>query len=309
MKILHVGMNTGVNGFSKALIKACDEYSEINCGDSNVNNLTNQLNKQFLPDIIFFQYQQADVIVNSVFNQLKDDNPNAWIVNYTGDVRYPLPQHYINTGKLIDCTLFSNYTDVHEARRLGIKADYLQYGIDPEIYFPNEDNGGVPEIVFMGNNYTNQFPLSIQRKQMVDRLKQEYGTNFGVYGTNWGHHETGNLMHSQTMEADVYRRCKIAINFSHFDYERYSSDRMFRLMASGAFCLTHRYAGIHLDFTSGENVATFDTFDHLKFQIDYYLSNDLQRKEIAEKGCKLAHEKFTFDAMINNLLKLYNERL
>jgi spore maturation protein CgeB len=143
---------------------------------------------------------------------------------------------------------------------------------------------------------------------MVDFLKKEYGAQFGVYGSNWGSHETGNMMGDQKREADIYRGCKIAINFSHFDYERYSSDRMFRLMASGAFCLSHRYAGIHLDFESGVDLACWDSFEHLKFQIDYYLKNEDQRKVIAEKGCKLAHEKFTFDAMISNLLKLYNGR-
>jgi spore maturation protein CgeB len=143
---------------------------------------------------------------------------------------------------------------------------------------------------------------------MVNYLKQHYGNSFGVYGTNWGSHETGNLMGNQIGEANIYRACKIGINFSHFDYERYSSDRMFRLMASGALCMTHRYAGLHLDFTSGENLVAWDSFEHLKEQIDYYIANDLERQRIAKNGCELVHTTHTFDTMITNLLKLYNER-
>ena len=310
-RILHAGCTANgdpLNGFQKALIKVSSDYREINTNSKEKGNEMVRVSSEIKPDIIFLQYQQADVIAPEVFIRMKADNPNAWIVNYTGDVRHPLPTHYIDTGKIIDCTLFCNVTDVWEARRLGIKSEYLQYGIDPEIYFHAESQSNIPKIVFLGNNYTNQFPLSIQRKQMVDFLKKEYGTRFGVYGTNWGTHETGNLMGNQFGEANIYRACKIAINFSHFDYERYSSDRMFRIMASGALCMTHRYAGMHLDFDSGENVVAWDTFEHLKFQIDYYLDNEEQRKQIAKAGCELVHRTHTFDAMVFNLIKLYNER-
>lgn len=312
LNILHAGLTAcgePLNGFQKALIKVSDVYREINNGSTQKGAELIRVNNEIKPDIIFFQYQQPDVIPASVYHKLKSDNPDAWIVNYTGDVRHPLPQHYIDTGKIIDCTLFCNMTDVWEARGQGVTSEYLQYGIDPEIYFPSESQSNTPEIVFLGNNYENQFPLSIQRKQMVNFLKKEYGTRFGVYGTNWKEHETGNLMGNQKGEADIYRACKIAINFSHFDYERYSSDRMYRAMASGALCMTHRYAGIHLDFESGENVVAWDTFEHLKFQIDYYLANEDQRKQIAKAGCELVHTTHTFDAMTANLLNIYNERM
>lgn len=310
MKILHAGCTaTGepFNGFQKALVKVSTDYREINAASAHKDAELIRVNREIQPDIVFFQYQTDGVINPATFTQIKTDNPNGWVVNYTGDVRHPLPNHYVATGKVVDCTLFCNYTDVWEARRQGINAEFLQYGIDPEIYYPSEPTTTSPEIVFCGNNYVNQFPLSIKRAQMVDYLKREYGNRFGVYGTNWGSHETGNLMGHQKAEADVYRACKIAINFSHFDYERYSSDRMFRLMASGALCMTHRYAGLHLDFESGENVVAWDTFEHLKAQIDFYLQNDEERKRIAKNGCELVHRTHTFDAMIENLIKIYNE--
>lgn len=310
MKILHAGCTatgTPFNGFQKALIKVSSNYQEINATSTAKDAELLRVNQEQKPDIIFFQYQQADVISPSTFVQLKANNPDAWIVNYTGDVRYPLPNHYVVNGTAIDCTLFCNMTDVHEARRQGIKAEYLQYGIDPEIYAPSATDK-TQDIVFFGNNYVNQFPLSIKRSQMVTFLKKEYGSRFSVYGNNWGGIESGNLNGSQHAEAGIYRTAKIGINFSHFDYERYSSDRMFRIMGSGCLCMTHRYAGLHLDFESGENVVAWDTFEHLKFQIDYYLQNEDQRAEIAAAGQKLAHEKYSFDAMIDNLLKLHNDR-
>lgn len=304
MNILHAGCTAKgepLNGFQKALVKVCTEYREINTTSTHKGDELIRVNNEIKPDIIFFQYQQADVVPASVMIKLKVDNPTAWVVNYTGDVRYPLPNHYVETGKLIDNTLFCNYTDVWEARRLGVKSDYLQYGIDPEIYFPSEGTR-TQDIVFMGNDYGNQFPLSIKRSQMVAFMVREYGARFKAYGSGFG-----NTL-GQNDEANIYRNCKIAINFSHFDYERYSSDRMFRLMASGALCMTHRYAGLHLDFETGSNVVAWDTFEHMKAQIDHYLNNEDERKQIADAGCKLVHQTHTFDAMVNNLLKLYHAR-
>lgn len=311
MRILHAGCTaTGepLNGFQKALIKASTDYREIHVSSGSKNDELIRVNNELKPDIIFLQYQQADVILPHVLIRMKQENPSAWIVNYTGDVRHPLPSHYIETGKVIDCTLFCNYTDVWEARRLGIDSEYLQYGIDPEIYYPDQKSVDAPEIVFFGNNYGNQFPLSIQRGQMVNYLKQHYGNRFGVYGNNWGSHLSGNYNGNQIGEAHIYRACKIGINLSHYDYERYSSDRMFRLMACGALCMSHRYAGIHLDFELGKEVVAWDSFEHLKHQIDYYLANESERLAIAKAGCEKIHRTHTFDAMVKNLITIYNDK-
>jgi glycosyltransferase involved in cell wall biosynthesis len=310
MKILHAGCTANgepLNGFQKAMIKVSTDYREINNSSSHKDVELIRVNRELQPDIIFFQYQSGGVINPATYSQLKRDNPNAWVVNFTGDVRHPLPAHYVETGSLIDCTLFCNYTDVYEARRQGINAEYLQYGIDPEIYYPDQPSVKAPEIIFCGNNYVNQFELSIKRSQMVDFLKKEYGSRFGVYGTNWQYND-GNYMGDQKGEAHIYRACKIGINLSHFDYERYSSDRMFRLMGCGALCMTHRYAGLHLDFEPGVNVVAWDTFEHLKHQIDYYLEHEDERKQIAQAGADKIHTTHTFDAMIANLIEIYKKK-
>lgn len=311
MKILHAGCTaTGepLNGFQKALVKVCSDYREINVASQHKDIELIRVNRELQPDIVFFQYQTDGVINGHTYTQIKTDNPNSWVVNYTGDVRHPLPSHYVTVGQMIDCTLFCNYTDVWEARRQRINAEYLQYGIDPEIYFPAESQTKTPDIVFFGNNYVNQFPLSIKREQMVQFLKKEYGLQFGVYGNNWKGIESGNLNGQQHAEAEIYRSCKIAINYSHFDYERYSSDRMFRMMGAGALCMTHRYAGLHLDFESGKEVVAWDSFEHLKSQIDYYLENEEERNQIAKTGCERIHKTHTFDAMVENLIKIYQQQ-
>ena len=203
-----------------------------------------------------------------------------------------------------DLTCFSNMHDVKEFRKEGYSSEFLEIGYDETIY--NSEGITYPsrEIVFMANNYGyNHFPESNYRIQMIEFLQKNYPVRFGLYGQGWSK-SNGNYNSSQLEEAAMIRASKIGINLSHFNYERYSSDRMLRIMGTGAMCLTKRYSGIELDYQAKTHLDTWETFDELKLKIDFYLSNDTERNRIAKKGNDLMLKSFTFNSMIKNILKL-----
>lgn len=263
-------------------------------------------------DLIFFQLQTANMITSAFCKQMKEINPSCLIVNWTGDVRHPLPEWYVEVGMQVDITLFSNNTDAQTATAAGINAGYLQIGFDDEIFKLKENPlpfFDAPEIVFMGNNYLGTFPLSQLRYDMVAHLHKRYGERFGVYGGNWKELERGNLMNKESQEAACYRSCKVAINLSHYDYELYSSDRIFRIMGSGAFCLSKIYPGLEKEFTPGINVGLWnytDNFDDLDSKIDYYLEHEEERTQIAKAGYELVHSKYTWTNRVEELRKIIN---
>lgn len=262
-------------------------------------------------DLIFFQIQTADVITPAFCKTLKEILPNVKIVNWTGDVRHPLPAWYLEVGAAIDITLFSNNTDAQTAAAKGVTAGYLQIGFDDAIFKPAVASlFDAPEIVFMGNNYSDTFPLSQLRYDMVTHLHKRYGQRFGVYGGNWKELEKGNLMGKENQEAACYRACRIAINLSHYDYELYSSDRIFRIMGSGAFCLSKMYPGLEKEFTPGVDLGLWHFsnlgFGDLNSKIDYYLDHEEERQKIAKTGCELVHNKYTWRNRVEELRKIIN---
>jgi glycosyltransferase involved in cell wall biosynthesis len=260
-------------------------------------------------DLVFLQIQTAGVIPAELIEKMRAIRPDCKFVNWTGDVRDPLPEWYIELGRVMDLTLFSNMTDVKKARAKGIKADYLQIGFDTQLFSPQppiKGRVGWPPIVFMGNNYGDMFPLSKFRQEMVKHLKTRYNNDVGIYGGNWGTLATANLMGHEKKEADCYRACKIAINLSHFDYERYSSDRIFRIMASGAFCLAKHYPGIELEFTPGMNLDTWSTISELDEKIKYYINSDEERNKIAAAGCQHVYANHTWENRVQELKDLLN---
>lgn len=252
-------------------------------------------NNNFNADYIFMHTQSDAVRIET----LKELSKNSKIINWSGDVRSPLPEHYIHTGNNIFLTLFTNINDVQTSIQKGVRADFLQVGFDKIHFNPLGEKGNYPEMLFLGSNYGDMFPLSSFRRQMVERLQNEFGCRFGFYGGGWTN-ANGNIS-SYSEEGKAYRSCKIAINLSHFAYSRYSSDRMFRILGSGAFCLTHRFPDIEKDFKIDEEVVVFDSLEDLCNKIRYYLANEKEREIIAMRGCALARNKYTWDNFAENL--------
>lgn len=251
------------------------------------------------PDLVFMQIQTPGMFSPWMAKEL---GQKTKIVNWTGDVRTPTPQWYIDVGRHIHLTLFTNMHDVDVCRKHGIKADYLQIGVPDKIFKPDGPvASNVPEIVFFGNNLGG-FPLSKMRSDMVRLLKQRYGKRFGVYGSGWG--PGVRSVTNQEEEASIYRGAKIAINLSHFDYPRYTSDRMLRAMGSGCMVLSHQYDGIDLEFTVDIHCDKWRDFSQLFFSIDFHLKDESRRKKISEQGSKHAHANHTWRNRIEELMKM-----
>ena len=225
----------------------------------------------------------------------------AWICNWNGDIRDETPRWMIEMSPYVDKTLFSNMRDVRNV----LNGGYLEIGYDPEIYTPVGEVGTCKEISFFGNNYgSDKFPLSRLRIEMNMMLHKHFGNRYGVYGNNW-FNASGNYNHSQAEESKAYRATKIAINLSHYDVDSYSSDRIYRILGSGAFCLCKAYP--NMPFIDGVHVRTWNSIYDLMVLIRYYLDdhNKDERDLIAKQGNEFVKANYTFDEMIKNLIYIY----
>lgn len=260
----------------------------------------------FKPDVVFMHIQSGEVISIETAKYMAKE---SLVYNWTGDVRHPLPHHYLDIGRNIHSTLFTNLNDVETCINNGVNADYLQVGYDREHFTPfGEVSDKYPEIIFLGSHYPHcNFPLTDLRYEMVNRLKKEFGNKFGVYGAGWKGLENGNIT-NYAEEGKAYRSCKIAINLSHYSYKRYSSDRMYRILGSGAFCLSHRFPHIEEDYKLGEELVVWENIEHLVANIKYYLQNTREREKIAIKGSYKARTEYTWHHFAENLEKIITKK-
>ncbi len=307
-KIFHIGLCVDpkgiVNAMQKAFLDNSSEYRELNCGVSNINEQAISIASEFKPDIVFMQIQAPDIIRPQTVEKLKQIG--AFVINWTGDVRASVPYWMISLGS--DVTAFSNLRDVKETIDHNKVSAYLEIGYDENIYKPEGESKSIEPIVFFGNSYgPSMFPMSEFRIKMGTFLKTIFGGRFGIYGTGWNI-ASGNFNHSQTEEAGAYRGAKIAINCSHFEIEKYSSDRLLRILGTGkAICLAKWYPRIEEDFEDGVHLRYWRTIEELKDLINYYLDpvNEFERSNIAMQGHWEVKSKFTFDHMAKNVVKIW----
>lgn len=290
MKVLHVSLGKHQTSQSKALRDIADEYVRIDWTEAPEGLDATIRELDYRPDLTFMQLQRENLVKPETLKGITGKK-----YNWTGDVRFPIPKWYKDLAPYFDATIFSNGHDVAEFKKLGLSAEFLNIGFEEPIY-KLEGHKIDSGVVFMGNNY-KIFPLSQFREQMVRQIPF-----IEVYGANWTKAE--NLNDNPEKEAAIYRGCKMAISLSHFDYDRYYSDRMLRIMACGALCLSHHYKGIEKDFKVGVDVVTWKTIPELKEKIDYYLANPDEAKKIAAMGYHNVWANHRWENRVNDLLKL-----
>lgn len=296
LKLLNITIMSGDNGFTKAMRSVCDEYEEIAVSMPGLNE---RILAVASADLVFVQIQATGILPESI-TWLK--SLGAYIIQWSGDKRDGLPHWYVDYASWgVDLNCFSNMADVRTMRAFGHKAEFLQIGYDPALYFPGTGEGG-KEIVFMGNN-CGGFPLSEMRRDMVTFLRAEYGSRLGLYGSGWDDAD-GNFNGDQIGEAEVYMAAKIGINLSHFDTDRYTSDRMFRMMGCGVCVLSHNFHGAKEMFPG---VGRWDNFEEMKDHIDWYLENENLRQSAANYWHLLAITKYTFENMAENIIRLWKK--
>lgn len=300
MKLYHIGLcaTSGTNnGLQKAFKKHC-EYYEVHTGHKNLNAQIVSDCERIKPDIVFMQIQTPNVVLIDTINKIR---PHVGkIINFTGDVRSPLPEWYIETGKLIDLTLFVSNTDVKLAREKGIKADWIQIGFDPEIFNLTASKKSV-DVTFSANNYT-QFPLSKYRYDIVHALKNRSG--FALFGSGWKPVIAGDTNYSLEAQSVILNNSKIAISCSNFNHSKYISDRTLRIMGAGTFCLHHHFEDCEELYKDKEHLVYFRSIPEMIDLIDYYLEHEEERERIAKNGYELTHQLYTWDSFVKNICAL-----
>jgi hypothetical protein len=246
-------------------------------------------------DLCFFQGQGTTTITTATLDHLRANG--VFVVSFTGDVRNDV-EWYAAMAPHVDLTLFTNGTDIEMMRSLGHKADYLQVGYDDRLFnlgeVKHERKGGS----FLGNHYGSRFPQSGFRKEMVERMKAEFGDEFIYYGSGWGE----GVMHAPPRkEIEIYRRTLLAIGADHYIRPYFASDRLLRSQAGGAMVLQQQYPGMAEEHP---HVVGWDTLDELVEKYRYYLGRPEEAIAIGLNQARHVQENCRWPSRIEQLERI-----
>jgi hypothetical protein len=306
MKLLHFSLlapGSPQTGMRDALQAIAKDYIEFDWHSFYRNGNIPGLQREFLnvatrfrPTHCFLQVQTAGILPGELLAQIPGTK-----IQWCGDCRSATPQWAWDIAPHVAMNFFSNKRDVENLHAKGYNARYLNIGFSEKVFTPEgEKRPGTAEIIFLGNNYgPSHFPLGAQRQEMVAMLRQRYGPRFAVHGNGWGPHD---IWLDEPTEAAAYRNCKIAIGQNHYDdVPGFSSDRIFRAMGCGAFCIHNHFPGIEESYNIGEHLITWKNFNELTQQIDHYLAHEQTRNQIAAAGCAHTHQHHTWARRIQAL--------
>lgn len=145
-------------------------------------------------------------------------------------------------------------------------------------------------------------------------LEQFKDYNFKIWGNPmpiWMDSSIKNLIQNRYVscleKSKAFNAAKIVMNNNHYSEISGTNCRTFEIAGCGGFQITDWKEGIAELFEPEKEIITFQTKEELKDKVDYYLIHEKERKEIAERAYKRAHNEHTYEIRLNKIFEIINK--
>lgn len=100
----------------------------------------------------------------------------------------------------------------------------------------------------------------------------------------------------------VYNNAKINLNITLRSIHTGIPLRAFEILGAGGFLLTNYQRDFEDCYVSGEDYVSFDSKEDMLYKIEYYLSHEKERAEIATNGFRRTMKDHTFENRIKEMI-------
>lgn len=246
---------------------------------------------------------------------------NVWYVDTMQHGQY-MPHMVTQYHKL--CTF--EPTDIPFAKETyGLDITYVPFGAGRSLFCSDaletiEGRQYTYDVCFVGLVSNNSYRLDILNR--VAKVCKEQGYRFALYGHFWhSSHFLQRLLgaykfkrhypalypyvHNQKLSpqdvADLYRHSKICLNI-HTPHHTGLNCRSFEIMGNGNFLLTDVKDTDQLDIQEGIHYDVYNDVDDIESTINYYMTHNGIRKQIAKRGAEHVRAMYTIEHLIGELL-------
>lgn len=190
---------------------------------------------------------------------------------------------------------------------------FKQYGMDAISFYSSFDgaryarNGNVKKDISV--SFVGDIAHKLERTEYID-FAIKSGKPVEVFGTG---SKTGQVSLERMVE--IFNRTKINLNFTRISLKnairkeprinlrlRQVKGRIAEIALCCGFVLTEYVPGIEEVFEVGREVVTFDSKKEFTEKLDYYLSHDSEREEIAQRGYRRALKDYDVRRAIPGLI-------
>lgn len=234
-------------------------------------------------------------------------------VSFVGSL-YNEEHNFLDRMQDLDAYTKGYLDAVMNAQRLVSGYFFIQELLTPDIIAAMEKSlkyhtlpGGTesPEWIY-ANYFIARKITSMERQEILARVSEQFQTKL------YTHNQTPSLPHIQNMGAvdhytempHVFKHSKINLNITLRSIRSGIPLRAFDIMGNGAFLLTN-YQEDFLDFfVPEEDFVYYDGIEDLLDKIEYYLSHEKERCEIAQNAFQKVASQHTFEKRADTMLEI-----
>jgi hypothetical protein len=274
-RVLHLAMFPGAIG-QLGLSTIASAYRGVfwpGMSGSQIEECACQYAQEIKPTFVFMQIQGQGVIAPSTINAIRSlCDPSCVIVNWDGDQHFEPHEAgrawFRELGAVCDASLVVNTDHPHVYAKMGVKhPGYFQIAADASIFHRTAPSAGIAPVVLLASCTHH---VHGRRSVLVNNLNGTLpaGT-FNVFGNGWDGVASGRPFVQPSQESGIYCAARAALNISaRDDLGRHTSDRLFRMILSGAVCLVERFPDVEgLGLVDGVNCLLWSGIGELQTAI------------------------------------------
>ena len=132
----------------------------------------------------------------------------------------------------------------------------------------------------------------------------DHGINVRIFGSGWSNYPKfknfygGSLSNEDLVK--VINKTKINISFSlNYQRKNHMKGRVFEISGCKSFLLSQEFPNADRFFDIGKELVLFKDNEDLLKKVKYYLKNEKEREQIAERGYKRVIKDYDFSKELN----------
>lgn len=170
---------------------------------------------------------------------------------------------------------------------------------------PDADSVETREYLF-AQYVINRYITEVERKELLSRIGQRY--TFDLYTPNKDFSMPGCRNHGSVDVYEgacrVFKNSKINLNITLRSIITGIPLRAFEILGSGGFLLTNYQADFDDCYTAFEDYVYFEDPDDMMTKIEFFLSHEKERREIAANGLRKTLENHTFEQRVRTIAEI-----
>lgn len=145
-----------------------------------------------------------------------------------------------------------------------------------------------------------------ERQEILSMLSQEHQVNLYTYEETPELPLVRNCGTAEPLQeaAVIYRCAKINLNISLRSILTGIPLRAFDIMGNGGFLLSNYQEDFREHFVADEDFVYYESYGDLMDKVDYYLSHDKERREIAANAYEKVKREHTFKERVDEILRV-----